>query len=673
MNKFRIIVFLIILWQVLPSGSGAQVKTLDPVAFPEHFQIHKLMTEKGFSVRFMDNAYQDQYGFLWIGTQYGTHMFDGYNISDVMVRESDSTYSMLEDVRAFRDDKDGGVWLCGSPRGLCYYDRLTNIMTVPRRFTDFRSPIKNRVYGIFQDRTGLYWVFTESGLFLWDRETDSVFQTEVEFTFLWHLKGGRDDFKLLETDDGSVWIPSATNGLFRYLPETGEFLIYRHDPSDPGSISSDNVTDIVEDSRGRLWVSTFGGGFNILSDAEQGIFEHIRHDPGNINTIPSDIIMDLMVDRSGNIWMAGQGFAKYQASTEKFLSYKIELEPYFLYQIINLNDFYKIVEDPDGHIWLRTHWYGGVFLFDPELERIYSLNDNHGQFPAENTRVFDVFIDPGGMIWVVTADGTAIIEKKPLKQFHLLGNELKIAGSVYQFNVNRIFSDSQGTLWTGIGEGMVIKCTDAGMDLPFESSQCQILEIGVELHSIVEIDSENLYMFADNRLHRFNRNSERLSLLPFDTTIDSILGKARVMEVYRDNNGYIWIGTYTDGIVVYDPASGQQAYHEYDYDDLEGIPPGQLAFREDDKGNLWMGAFGRGISILNKSQVDEIFTSDKLSVNRYSKYKGQSRGLSSDEILVTHFDSRNRMWIGTASGLNLYSPQDNAYAAFWKMITGICG
>jgi signal transduction histidine kinase len=247
----------------------------------------------------------------------------------------------------------------------------------------------------------------------------------------------------------------------------------------------------------------------------------------------------------------------------------------------------------------------------------------------------------------------------------LLGNELKIAGSVYQFNVNRIFSDSQGTLWTGIGEGMVIKCTDAGMDLPFESSQCQILEIGVELHSIVEIDSENLYMFADNRLHRFNRNSERLSLLPFDTTIDSILGKARVMEVYRDNNGYIWIGTYTDGIVVYDPASGQQAYHEYDYDDLEGIPPGQLAFREDDKGNLWMGAFGRGISILNKSQVDEIFTSDKLSVNRYSKYKGQSRGLSSDEILVTHFDSRNRMWIGTASGLNLYSPQDDRFYSFY--------
>ena len=50
-----------------------------------------------------------------------------------------------------------------------------------------------------------------------------------------------------------------------------------HDANDPASLSDARVRSIFEDSRGRLWVGTYGGGLNRF-DRERGVFERFRHD-----------------------------------------------------------------------------------------------------------------------------------------------------------------------------------------------------------------------------------------------------------------------------------------------------------------------------------------------------------------------------------------------------------
>ena len=664
MSKQGPVILTLLLCQILPLTSVAQVTTLDPVPVHGLFQIHELMADKGFSVRFMENAFQDQYGFIWVSTQYGTHMYNGYKLSDMKVSESDGSYSMLSSVRQFRDDRDGGVWLCG-PEGLCYFDRATNKISSPRTFTDYHNTMKNQIWGIYQDHRGLYWVYTSSGMFLWNRVTDSVFHTEIPMTYIWYMKSGQDNFNLLETGDGSVWIPAALNGLFRYVPATGEFVNYRHDPNDPSSISSDEVTDVVEDLQGRLWVSTYGGGLNILTDVEQGKFEHISCEEGEHNTIPSDFLIDLQLDQSGNVWMAGRGFAKYQADDKEFKSYTVALEP-LIYQESNLNEFWQIKEDQEGDIWLRTYGYGGLFAFDPESESLYALHDAQGQILSDDKLVYNLFVDPAGMIWVVTQDGIAVIEKHPLKQFHYFSNEYTIAGSVYRSTAHdKLCIDSQGFLWTGtLSEGVMIRRPGPGKDIPGEISGSRVFDMGFagSVSSIIELDERNLCVRTDNRLYRFDRNSESIS--SFNTALDSILNEAHIREVYRDHNGYLWIGTNVHGLLVYDPTTGKFVHYDYDPDDPEGIPPGQYAFSEDGEGNMWMGHFGRGISMLKKSQADEIFSSKRLEITRFSKAGGHSQGLSSDLVVVSRCDSRNRIWIGTASGLNLYSPQDDHFYSF---------
>ncbi|MGB3612069.1 MAG: two-component regulator propeller domain-containing protein, partial [Cellvibrio sp.] len=55
---------------------------------------------------------------------------------------------------------------------------------------------------------------------------------------------------LHEDREGMIWIGTDGGGLNRFNPVTREFHRYRHDPADPGSISSNTVLAIAEDSRG---------------------------------------------------------------------------------------------------------------------------------------------------------------------------------------------------------------------------------------------------------------------------------------------------------------------------------------------------------------------------------------------------------------------------------------
>ena len=64
---------------------------------------------------------------------------------------------------------------------------------------------------------------------------------------------------MLQDRVGFVWIGSR-EGLMRYDGET--FVIYRHDPGDPGSISGNTVRAMFEDRSGRLWFGTNTAGLN---------------------------------------------------------------------------------------------------------------------------------------------------------------------------------------------------------------------------------------------------------------------------------------------------------------------------------------------------------------------------------------------------------------------------
>ena len=90
------------------------------------------------------------------------------------------------------------------------------------------------------------------------------------------------DLERSEDSKGTLWIGTWGGGLHRLVlsadaegfdPETLSFARYQADPADPSSLSNNGVMSIYEDRQGALWIGTVGGGLDRF-DRESESFVH---------------------------------------------------------------------------------------------------------------------------------------------------------------------------------------------------------------------------------------------------------------------------------------------------------------------------------------------------------------------------------------------------------------
>ena len=66
-------------------------------------------------------------------------------------------------------------------------------------------------------------------------------------------------YSILQDCQGFMWF-ATDDGLNKY--DSYKFTIYKHDPEDSLSLSSNWITSLYEDQSGLIWIGTKGGGLN---------------------------------------------------------------------------------------------------------------------------------------------------------------------------------------------------------------------------------------------------------------------------------------------------------------------------------------------------------------------------------------------------------------------------
>ncbi|KPL14156.1 MAG: hypothetical protein AMS26_11725 [Bacteroides sp. SM23_62] len=668
MSKFQNLRPIIFIFFMLPGQIYAQIETLDPIINPRQVKIHHIGPEDGMSAPYLTNAFQDQFGYIWIGTEYGVDLYDGYEFRVKRKSSTDSSSYQVHWVYQLADDQDGGVWIC-SPKGLYHYDRFLDEIHAQFSYLDSSSAF-TRVDGIWKDHRGLYWVFTQGGLCHYDREKNLLTPTEVLHSEIWRLDRP-EVYNLLVTGDSLVWIPADPHGLYRYNMNTGIFKNFRHVPGDPESLSSDKVRDIIEDDEGHLWIATYGGGLNLLSSTDQTRFEHIRYHPDSIHGIFSDSLNVVLKGRSGNIWIAGQnGFSIYHNDSRDFTSYRIRVKPIDYSAETEYNNIIQIIQDQDGHFWFKPSLYRGLLYFNPENRQLFQFieikDELHGL--KGSNWVFSLFMDSAGMMWAVTQGAINILEKRPQKPFYQFKHDLNDPLSLSHSRAGSILLDDRGDLWVG-NEGPVInRCRHFSIDGPATFSHYvpdKMLSYNEPVTAIVEGKEEYLWIGTWKGLYKFNRREERFYPSHPNPSVSNTLKDIRIDDLHLSQNGWLWIATWADGLYVYDPGSGRIAHHLANPGDPNGMLPYLLNIFEDSDGNIWIG-HGLGISKLTKQEADRVFVSDSLKFTRYSNFFGHPRNLSSDFIMDIHQDKTGRLWFSTSAGLNLFNPENDGFQTFYQ-------
>ena len=105
---------------------------------------------------------------------------------------------------------------------------------------------------------------------------------------------------IYEDSKGKIWLGTDGGGISVFNPVTEQFVNYAHRSGQTGSLSSNIIRSIDEDRYGTLWIATFDKGIN--THAASGVFKQVQPRFGEFSE--NDIIENLLVDSKGRFWLA---------------------------------------------------------------------------------------------------------------------------------------------------------------------------------------------------------------------------------------------------------------------------------------------------------------------------------------------------------------------------------
>ncbi len=274
---------------------------------------------------------EDKNNYLWVATKSGKiHLFDS-NMFQVRIFNSlpgigkksyrNTTYSIFI-------DNEGFLWLGSKGYGISVsekpLDKLnSNYANISFRRYEFSendetSLGNNNIYSICQDKMNNIWIGTYgNGLSL----VKNPHEKNLKFIRINQENSNLSSNlvrHILIDSSGNLWVATTfgLNLLERKNIEEGkyDFKVFLMNPQDNKSLIYNDVIHIFEDSEGKLWFGTFGGGADMLEsfDGEVAHFKHFLNGepPGY------DIVFGILEDNDKNIWLSTEnGLIKINRET----------------------------------------------------------------------------------------------------------------------------------------------------------------------------------------------------------------------------------------------------------------------------------------------------------------------------------------------------------------------
>ena len=150
---------------------------------------------------------QDHNGFMWFGTKDGLNRYDGVNFKKFQSRqEGDFDFSYITHLC---EDRDGLIWV-GSDSGVGYYNPETEQVKELDALTKDNIAIKGAVSEIVEDEKGLLWLLVDNqGVFSYDKH-----KNELKYYNLGSAVQRTNFVSIVFDRNGKVWLASFGSGLW---------------------------------------------------------------------------------------------------------------------------------------------------------------------------------------------------------------------------------------------------------------------------------------------------------------------------------------------------------------------------------------------------------------------------------------------------------------------------
>lgn len=615
----------IVLWLQVVGWTGIQSAPVDKT-----YYFSNLSLKDGLSQLSVLKIYQDSKGYMWFGTRNGLNKYDGNHM--VVYKHSDSDSLSLVDnhITAIVEDRKNCLWI-GTSRGLNLLDLKTDRITP---YGGMRFPaLDSGVRSLFIDSKDRLWVGTSKGLYLFVHEVETFQSVNLEG----EIKGEFISV-ITETSDHRLLIGTEHKGL--YVCDLNLKLIGHYAGTEgDGLLSDNNISDIYEDSRKQLWISTNYGGISRV-DLSAGTSVHYT-------TANSELTTD-------NIRCIAEADGTLFVGTFDGL-YTIDITDNRLKERSNaalekgtLSHFsiYSICVDNSKNVWIGTY-SGGVNYF--------SKYNNRFVF-HEPTNALNMLMGVYGAMTCTPPYGLYIAtEGGGLLNYHLESGAYQYylydtSSAQYSRNIIKSVMQEGDYIWCGTTQGSIYRFDTRTKR--FSLYYAFPLQQSTSVYSILRAQDNSLWLATSKpdvglvKLTGDKQVQKRFELA--DSGQVWTPGSSRcLLELEK---GVLLVGSRNNGLYKYDENKRECTVFSENRKGANHLPADYVTSLVRTKaGQIWVGTFGGGLSLFDK---------EKGMVKHVTK----KQGLLDDEICMMVEDREGSLWVSTNSCISKYNPEtDEVY------------
>ncbi|MCZ7603215.1 MAG: histidine kinase [Melioribacteraceae bacterium] len=408
-----------------------------------------------------------------------------------------------------------------------------------------------------------------------------------------------------------------------------------------------NATSYAKDNDGSYLLGSIGAIYRIK--------DNTLVEKYNIELSKDIKIENVFSDSKGNIWFStpGKGFYVIYKGSDEIINLGTKLK-------LDITHITNFLEDSEGNIWITTFGKG-----------VYCLNNlylkNYTEYDGLiNNNINTITKDNSGRIIIGTFKGINILEKNSLHKLsgkldkELIGdinsiivdkNNVYVAWSTNPLYSTRIkYKELQFNI---TGKRSLLKLSsgdfvyggwgnDIRISKNFElTSQNPVYYLSDQMQSnriynLKEDSKKNLWIASALGLIKLTNLYEKDSAWSWDKTLysDNQILNSRINYIHEDSKNIVWFAG-SKGVASYDLKSERiDNYINVNGFDLSSA----TSISSDSKNRIWIGTLS-GLYFMEGNNI---------------KYLNSKTGLPADEILSLFYDKdEDYLYIGTSNGLSI--------------------
>ena len=485
-------------------------------------------------------------------------------------------------------------------------------------------------------------------------------------------------YKTVQDHDGFIWI-GTQDGLARY--DGVGFRIFRHDPADPTSIASNDVSALLIDRDGRLWCGGEASGLNRL-EADGKSFTHWRHKAGDLSSLASDDLSAIVQDVGGAIWVGTYDGGVNRLEADGSFSHvdHDEEDP----ATLRSSSVYTLLARPDGRLWIGTD--AGLDVREPDGRIVHVdigpmqsrpgppivlglIGDGDGVLVGTRKGAFRIGFDlqferevaastpplavtsfargGDGDLWLGLLTGVARMDADG--KLHRYGAQEALAGAYPGTNTLDVMGDREGGVWFSLFDAGLARLPPHWRNFSvFRHVPGDAASLSHSRARAIALNGERAVWVGtgNDGIDRIDRSSGVIERFGEHLGI----GNQRMTALLAVDADTLWVG-FQRGLRRYSIKSASSVEFPVDLKREDALPPGFVdRLLLDAQGRLWASAHGGGI-VRIEGEPPRIVR----------RYLPSTRTLGNADVRAMALDAQGVPWLATQAGLEHHDAERDAF------------